>query len=123
MTRRVAMIALTGMLVGVVGTGVGSVSAQTTPTDQATKSGVKQKAAKGVQKAEVEWQSLTPAQQQAYMAHAKVTAEEARAKWQAMTPEEQHAFRQKAVAAGQKAQKKWQALPPGTPATPATPTK
>ncbi len=109
MTRRAVMIALAGMLVGVVATGVGTASAQ------ATQSGLQQKATKAVTSAQTKWESLTPEQQQAYIADGKMAQAEAKAKWDTLTPEQQAAYKDKAVTAGkaksQKAKGKWQALP------------
>ena len=107
MVRRAALIALAGMLAGVVTISVGSVSAQ-----DMTKSVIKERLKEGAAKVQAKWQSLPPEQQQKLMAQWKVTAEEAVKKWESLTPAQQQELKQKTAAAVKKVQKKWQQLPP-----------
>ena len=109
MTRRASLLALAGLMSGILVTGdfslPGQVSAQPTQTE------MKQKARQGAQKTVAQWDSLSPEQQQQLQEKWQMTAEQAEAKWNSMTPAQQ----QRAVARGkspaQKAQKKWQSLP------------
>ena len=105
MTRRVATIAVAGMLAGVMAAGVGTASAQV------TQSGVKEKAKATMQAGQVKWESLTPARQQELIAEWNTTKEAAQAKWESLPPTQQQELKTKAVAAGAATKKKWQSLP------------
>lgn len=105
MTRRASMIALAGMLGGVVTLNVGGVAAQ------ATKSGIEAKTKDAMQTARTDWQALPAEQQQKLQERWKVDADKAKQKWNAMTPEQQDTEKQKVMAEAGKAQEKWQLLP------------
>jgi hypothetical protein len=108
-TRRSSLLALAGLVSGILVTGELSlpwqVSAQPTQTE------IKQKARQGAQKAVTKWDSLSPEQQQQLQNKWKMTTEQAQAKWNSMPPEQQQQAMAQGKSAAQKAQKKWQSLP------------
>jgi hypothetical protein len=109
MTRRSSLLALAGLVSGMLVTGGFSLPRQVSA--QPTQTEIKQKAKQGGQKAAAKWDSLSPEQQQQLQDKWKMTADQAQAKWDSMTPEQQQQAAARGKSAAQKAQKKWQSLP------------
>ena len=106
MTRRSSLLALAGLVSGILVTGDFSMPRQ--GSAQPTQTEIKQKAKQGGQKAVTKWDSLSPEQQQQLQDKWKMTAEQAQAKWNSMPPEQQQQAVSRGRSAAQKAQKKWQ---------------
>jgi hypothetical protein len=109
MTRRSSLLALAGLVSGLLVTGDFSLPRQVSA--QPTQTEIKQKARQGAEKAVAKWDSLSPEQQQQLEDKWKMTAEQAQAKWNSMTPEQQQQAIGRGKTAAQKVQKKWQSLP------------
>jgi hypothetical protein len=109
MTRRSSLLALAGLVSGILVTGEFNLPQQVSA--QPTQTEIKQKARQGAQKSVAKWDSLSPEQQQQLQDKWKITAEQAQAKWNSMPPEQQQQAMAKGMSAAQKAQKKWQSLP------------
>jgi hypothetical protein len=109
MTRLSSLLALTGLVSGLLVTGDLSLPRQVSA--QPTQTEVKQQARQGAEKAVANWDSLSPEQQQQLEEKWKMTAEQAQARWNSMTPEQQQQAVARGKRAAQRAQKKWQSLP------------
>jgi hypothetical protein len=109
MTRRSSLLALAGLVSGMLATGELSLPRQVSA--QPTQTEIKQKARQGAEKAVAKWDSLSPEQQQQLQDRWRMTAEQAQAKWNSMPPEQQQQAMAKGKSAAQKAQQKWQSLP------------
>jgi hypothetical protein len=97
MTRRSSLLALAGLVSGILATGTLSLTRQV--SGQPTQTEIKQKIRQGAQKAVAKWDSLRPEQQQQLQDRWKMTVEQAQAKWNWMPPEQQ----QQAMAEGKSA--------------------
>jgi hypothetical protein len=109
MTRRSSLLALAGLVSGLLVAGDLSLPRQVSA--QPTQTEIKQKARQGAEQAVAKWDSLSPEQQQQLENKWKMTVEQAHAKWNAMTPEQQQQAIARGKTAAQKSQKKWQSLP------------
>jgi hypothetical protein len=109
MTRLSSLLALAGLVSGLLVTGDLSLPRQVSA--QPTQTELQQKARQGAEKAVAKWDSLSPEQQQQLEDKWKMTAEQAQTKWNSMTPKQQQRAIARGKTAAQKAQKKGQSLP------------
>jgi tRNA/tmRNA/rRNA uracil-C5-methylase (TrmA/RlmC/RlmD family) len=109
MTRRLGLLAVVGLLSGLL-VGV-TLSSPSLTHARATKSRIKARARQIKKATKTKWESLSPEEQERVRAQLQTGAKSAQEQWEAMSAEEQQAVKEKARAGIRRARKAWKKLP------------